>query len=461
MSYKIKLGSFSKLANSTKQPTTTSWADYDVTLKNGCDLLDPEVTLSISEATIAGYNYATMFGKYYFIADKYMLRENLCVLQLRHDPMATYKSQIGSATLYVLRSASQKDGNIRDTFYPLKANSTKYHENQVYGVVSGYSSGYIVLNLTGQGTVGGTTLVVMDNMAEFGDLLQDIYAEINGWQASDVIQKLCLRFGGNPQALLNGAMWFPYAMTMDPLDYIYLGSYGTSYQGHVVTNPTFDIPAYTYAINKHPKASARGQYLNLQPYTNYYLGVPGAGVFQLDSSRLIGETQIDVDEKVDGISGQSIGLVKAHTSGQVLVKFSRQIGIPLRIGSQDNSQSLANSALTSVMGLATAAATGGATLAGAATAGIGLINEAIGGTGSSSAFGANISAVCTPGWLDTVCYDVSDDDNTEHGKPLCQNKQISTLSGFIQVSEGNVAIPGTITEQQEIKAILESGFFYE
>ena len=157
MSYKIKLGSFSKLANSTKQPTTTSWAEYDVTLKNGCNLLDPEVTLNISEATVAGYNYATMFGKYFFIADKYMLRENLCVLRLRHDPMATYKSQIGSSTLYVLRSAAASNGDIRDNLYP--TTSITYGAAEDAGFVpTSYGSGCYIVNCVGQTTTGGSTL---------------------------------------------------------------------------------------------------------------------------------------------------------------------------------------------------------------------------------------------------------------------------------------------------------------
>ena len=186
MSYKIKLGSFSKLANSTKQPTTTSWADYDVTLKNGCDLLDPEVTLNISKATVDGYNYATMFGKYYFIADKYMLRENLCVLQLRHDPMADYKSQIGSANLYVLRSASSADGNIRDNFYPMTGNITQYHQTQTTGIPGGFSTGVYVVNVAGTTTSGANTLYQF-SPTEFRKLFKNLYNQIDGYQLSDEI----------------------------------------------------------------------------------------------------------------------------------------------------------------------------------------------------------------------------------------------------------------------------------
>ena len=65
------------------------------------------------------------------------------------------------------------------------------------------------------------------------------------------------------------------------------------------------------------------------------------------------------------------------------------------------------------------------------------------------------------GWLSDTFYFVTDADNTEHGRPLCENRQISTLSGFIQVSEGYVPIPGPLPEQMEVKRLLEAGFFYE
>ena len=54
-----------------------------------------------------------------------------------------------------------------------------------------------------------------------------------------------------------------------------------------------------------------------------------------------------------------------------------------------------------------------------------------------------------------------DDDNTHNGRPLCQMKTISSLSGYILVQDGDVAISGTSAEDSAVRNYLESGFYYE
>lgn len=462
MSYKIKLGTFSKLEKSTAQPTTTSWAEYDVTLKDGCDLLDPEVKLNISEATVANYNYATMFGKSFFITGKYMLRENLCVLQLRHDPMATYKSQIGSATLYVLRAASDSNGNIRDNFYPIKANSTKYHQVQSLNIPGDFDSGVVVVNCSGTATAGATTLLEF-TATDFSTLVNKLYTDINGFQLTDVIQNVVKQFGGNPQALINGAMWFPFAFDVYQAENVKIGAWTSNVLGGVISDPLYTMADVEFTLNKHPLAASRGGYLNMSPYTQYVLGIPGAGVVELDTGKLMGQSKITIRRIMDAFSGQVITKVIAGSSNQLIAYMNGQIGVPIQLRGSNNVNNTITGSLSAATGIIGGAITANpVAVAGAATAGIGVALEARGGTGTSTSMGSGLAGIALePIWLDTICYDITDADNAEHGRPLCANKQISTLSGFVQVSEGNVVIPGTITEQQEIKAILESGFFYE
>lgn len=463
MSYKIRLGTFSKLEKSTAQPSTASWADYDVNLKNGCDLLDPEVTLSVSEATIAPYNYATMFGKYFFIADKYMLRENLCVLQLRHDPMATYKSQIGSANLYVLRSASAHNGLIRDNYYPIKADMFRYHQVQSTGVPGDFSTGVIVVNIAGTNTAGATTLLQF-TPDKFSSLVKKLYTDIDGFQLSDVIATVVKKFGGNPQALINGAMWFPYAFDVDAVsENITIGSWSSNVSGGRITDPVMTLSDVQFTLHKHPQASSRGDYLNMAPYSEYSLGVPGCGVVRLDNNRLLGQTGITIHRRMDAFTGQLIVEVLSDDTPTVLAYLSGQIGLPITLrGSNDVNSIIGGVSSAVTAGLAIGSGGSAGLIAGALEAGISSAMDIIGGTGTSSSMGRGAAAIMdAPIWLDEVFNTVTDADNTEHGRPLCEMRTISTLSGFIQVSDGNVKIPGTITEQREIKSILESGFFYE
>lgn len=472
MAYTVKLGTFSKLENSTAQPTTTGWAEYSVTLKGGADLFNPTLTLSEDSQNLIGKNYAVMMSRYYFITGITALRNDLCEVELKLDSMATFKTQIGAASLYVLRSASAFNGNIRDTYYPIKANSTKTHGVQLPRIVQDhetsipgdYSSGVIVLNVAGTGTSGGSTLIEM-LPSDFANLITQLYTDINGFQITDIISKVVQTFGGNPQSLINSAMWFPFAFDPDGgTDYIKIGSWtSSSIIGGVITDPAISLPDVTFTLPKHPLAATRGGYLNLSPYTQYELGLPGCGVVSLDTGKLQNETGITIRRYMDAFSGQLFVKVTADSSNQMIAYMNGQIGIPISLRGANNANSLIGGALATAGALVGAAITGGAsTMIGAVSAGVGTALEAVGGTPVSSSMGAGFAGITDERiWLDTICYDITDADNTHNGRPLCEVRTINTLSGYIKVSEGDVALPAPLPIQQEVKAFLEGGFFYE
>lgn len=472
MAYTVKLGTFSKLENSTAQPVTTGWAEYNVTLKGGADLIDPTILLNISTATLAGYNYATMMGNYYFIVGKNNIRGNLNEIVLKLDRLASFKTQIGAANLYVLRSASANNGNIRDTYFPIKANSTKYHYVQLPRIVQDhetsipgdYSSGVIVLNIAGTATAGGSTLIEL-LPSDFADLITELYTDINGFQLSDMISKVVQAFGGNPQSLINSAMWFPFPFDADGgVVPVQIGSWtSASVTGGIITDPVLGLPDVTFTLPKHPLAAARGGYLNLSPYTQYELGLPGCGVVSLDTGKLQNETGITIRRYMDAFSGQLFVKVIADSTNQMIAYMNGQIGIPISLRGANNANSLIGGALATTGALVGAAITGGAsTMIGAISAGVGTALEAVGGTPVSSSMGAGFAGITDERiWLDTICYDITDADNTHNGRPLCELRTINTLSGYIKVSEGDVALPTPLPIQQEVKAFLEGGFFYE
>lgn len=468
MAYTLKMGAFAKLENSTAQPTTTGWAEFSVTLKEGCDLSNPVLSIAESFATLSGYNYATFLGRYYWVQDIRVERTGYCVISLKVDVLATYKTDIGNADLYVLRSSAAADGSIRDNFYPMKATATKYHQDQDATTVPGnYSSGVIVLNVSGIDTSLGTTLIEMIP-SEFKRLITALYTDINGFQLTDVFDKLNQLFGGNPQELINGAMWFPYAFDVDSYQQVQIGGWaaelsGTPIQGGVITDPGLTLANYTYTLQKHPLAATRGSYLNLNPYTQYVLGIPGCGIVNLDASKLQNETSITIIREMDAFTGQLIVKVNATSSGQRLAYLSGQIGIPIGLKGSNNANRILDSAAVTIGGTAAAIATGGAAaITGAIASGIGTAIEAIGSTGTSTSMGAgSVGIMLQPGWLDTICYDITDADNLQEGRPYCKIAKPSVLTGFMKVADGYVPISGPLPEQLEVKRILEAGFFYE
>lgn len=480
MAYTLKLGTFAKLENSTAQPTTTGWAEYDVTLKGGADLFNPTVTLSEDSQNLIGKNYATMMSKYYFVTGVTAIRNDLCEVELKLDSLATFKSTIGAASLYVLRSASAANGNIRDTYYPIKANSTRTHGVQLPKPVGGhetsipgdYSSGVIVVNVAGTQTAGASTLWQM-LPTDFANMVSALYTEINGFQFSDMISKVVQAFGGNPQQLINSAMWFPFPFDVVDVRQVTIGSWdavvdptdpnSAAITGGLITDPVLGLPDVTFTLPKHPLAATRGEYLNLSPYTQYELGFPGCGVCSLDTGKLQSESGITIKRYMDAFSGQLFIKVIADTSTQMIAYMNGQVGIPISLRGANNANSLVGNAISTIGGIL-GAALGEAPVAmlGAAASGIAPALDALGGTPVSSSMGAGFAGITDERiWLDTICYDVTDADNTHNGRPLCEVRTISTLSGYIRVSEGDVAIPAPLPIQQEVKAFLEGGFFYE
>lgn len=480
MAHTLKLGTFAKLENSTAQPTTTGWAEYSVTLKGGADLFNPTVTLSEDSQNLIGKNYGTMMGKYYFVTGVTAIRNDLCEVDLKLDSLATFKSTIGAASLYVLRSASAADGNIRDTYYPLKANSTRTHGVQVAVPVLGhetsipgdYSSGVIVVNVAGTKTAGASTLWQM-LPTDFANMVSALYTEINGFQFSDMIAKVVQAFGGNPQQLINSAMWFPFPFDVYDVRQVTIGSWdavvdptdpdSAAITGGLITDPVLGLPDVTFTLPKHPLAATRGGYLNLSPYTQYELGFPGCGVCSLDTGKLQAETGITIKRYMDAFSGQLFIKVIADTSSQMIAYMNGQIGIPISLRGANNANSLVGNAVSTIGGILGAAISEApVAMLGAAASGIAPALDALGGTPVSSSMGAGFAGITDERiWLDTICYDITDADNTHNGRPLCEVRTISTLSGYIRVAEGDVAIPAPLPIQQEVKAFLEGGFFYE
>ena len=469
MAYTIKLGTFSKLENSTAQPVMTSWAEYTVTFKEGADYSNPVLSIAADFSVLYAYNYAHMLGRYYWIADIQAVRSGYCSISLKVDVLATYKAAIGNTDLYVLRSSTAADGSIRDSFYPIKATAAKYRQTQGANTYPNgpfvrppfFQYGFIVLYVAGINSTTGTTMYEM-RPNEFKDLIAQLYTRINGIQLDDVIAEVVQYFGGNPQALINSAMWFPFAFQNNGLEYVKIGAWTSNVAGAVITDPVMAMPDCTFTLNKHPLAATRGSYLNLSPYTQYTVGVPGCGVVTLDGAKLQDQTSIVIRREMDALSGQMIAYIDAGQSGQRLATLNGTCGIPISLsGNNSAGNTIASAAGAIGSGIGAIASGGASAIAGAAISGINAAVDTVNNPGITTIAGGGGAAIMdVPCWLDTVCYDITDADNSQEGRPLCQIRKPSNIGGFIRVADGYVEISGPLPEQQEIKRFLESGFFY-
>jgi hypothetical protein len=81
--------------------------------------------------------------------------------------------------------------------------------------------------------------------------------------------------------------------------------------------------------------------------------------------------------------------------------------------------------------------------------------SSIGGTGGMAGLAGT--------WrLQSIFTRIANEDIADRGRPLCAIRQPANIPGYIEVRNGDIALPdATAGEFEEVKAYLESGFFYE
>lgn len=465
MAYTVKLGTFAKKINSTAQPDMTGWAEFSVVLKQGSELTDPTLQLNVNESDIVNYNYAYIFGSYYWITSRKMVRTDLCELKLEKDVLASYKLEIGSSNLYILRSSVSYDGGIVDNYYPATAHTQITSELQDLDTVPAvdFDSGYYLLTVMGaSGSAGtGSEIIYQMSTTEFFVFLLTLFSGINGLQVTDFWNEINKLFGGNPQDLISGCVWVPYPFPYRDRSSLTIGSYELNITGHVVTKNVIDLADVFYTLPKHPQSSSRGSFLSTAPFTSYTLSLNCGGIIELDSSKLMEKTQIRIRRQLDVKGGLYNIIDTGATADTILLgKIYGQMGVPIDLKGNGTGAVSISSLFSTIGSTAALVASGGAANALAAvSAGVGTVVSAAGAT-SNTASGF-VAGLDDPGRLTSVFYYATDEDNANNGRPLCQVTQPSLLGGYMIAQKPTISISAPLPEQQKISQFLTSGFYYE
>lgn len=134
MSYTVRLGSFDKRINSTKRPTLAEyqqWDEYTVYLKEVTSYDHPTLLLSAEFATVANkhYNYAIMFGRWYWVTDLRAVRTNQIEVDMSLDILATFQGAIKGTKGFIEYGFNSTDAGdsttrISDQRRPVSKNPT-------------------------------------------------------------------------------------------------------------------------------------------------------------------------------------------------------------------------------------------------------------------------------------------------------------------------------------------------
>lgn len=467
--------SFSKPQNSTKQPTGTP-AYYDVKMKRDTSLLNP---VFIIDGVNLAATYCRLNGRYYFIDDIVLQNGSIYELHCHVDSLATWKSTIGSSTQYVLRSSYASDGSIVDGFYPTKK-SPRLKEVSATTTLPWATSldngWYVVGTICGDNALSGIKQGVVKYWAmsptAFDSFAQSVFTDAN-WSSFTTQD----RYTFNPIQYISSIQWFPF----EPPHYsngvtgIKLGweriPVSVAYN---LLNP-IRTDQYLFQVDKHPQASTRGSYLNASPFSEYVLKFPCFGDFVLDGTILadIRSTYpyVIARQETDFITGRSRLIVSAinDNGSGTNYKFSIrevQFGVNIQIAQiAANRLGLVEGLVSDAVGVTGSLFTGN--IAGAVTGTASAIISAyqtsqprVLSSGSNDSL-VNIISTSNEPALFEIFHLIVDEDNATCGRPLCQQKTISTVPGYILCANAEISIAGFSTEREEIVRYMNSGFFYE
>ena len=458
-----------KRTNSTKRPS--GGQEFGIDLKAPCNIIDPEIKIA-TQSDPTGFNYCFLstFSRYYWVKN-WTYSDGLWNASLTVDTLASYRDQIGSATEYVVRSSAKYDGTISDGLYPATAKVQSVTTSFQGGFAETISGGFFVIGFIAKAanSIGAITYVVMTpgNAKKLSaKLLTDVsYLSIDNSEISDNLTKVLF----NPYQYIVSCNYFPFGIAeltahLPLVGKIDVGWWSVNVPGWILGEDSNNFKkSVSVTVPKHPQAANRGEYCNVAPYTDYTIYLQPFGVIPLDASKMWGAATLSIQYVADLFTGDSV--MRIFTNGNQLVyETTAKLGVSAQLsninfGIPSGSGGLLQTGIAAAFGGLHAALSGG-TLS---DVGNGILNAAQATNADVASKGATGSTIA----FDMVPYMVArfkiiaDDNNEDHGRPLCQRVQLFSIPGFIMVDDPDIALTATAAEIDSVKSYMKNGFFLE
>ena len=485
----VKLTNTTKKHNSTEVPTFTK--TVTCMLKEGSSIINP--TLIFERANIGhtyNYVYIADFGRYYFVND--IVYDGARIFYYCSvDVLATYKSTIGNASAYVLRAAHTYNEYVIDQYYPV---TTRIRQNSEFlgtpwleynvGSDKGIWVVGVIVGVKDQNNqlIDGGVNYYACNKNTFRSFMAymmsaNFVADQMGVTVSEAQNDPQWRAMIDPISYITQCVWLPitYEKNGSPRFTEEAMCIGTAQRselqaGNISASTGGRTPVQYYPTAlPHPQAHLRGEFLNSPGFTECRLVIPPFGSFELNALEINQYDSIEVNVILDCTNGIGKLLVYGYegtgndaTVLSVLITAQAQVGVPMPI-TQIITPGLSPIQVgMQAVGTVAAAATGNAM--GAIAGGASMIESyyaskvprpsVIGSRGTICGIKGNA-------YFEYVWKYVADDDNTDHGKPVCDTYQLSTLPGYQMILEPHIHTTGTSAEDDQINSYLASGYFYE
>jgi hypothetical protein len=493
MSFYVNLYTFTKEPNSTAQPTGAG-TQYQCISNQPFDVLHPSIPLNLGNAANpTAYNYCKIpdFQNRYYWIRTWTWEDGLWVAHCDVDPLASWKTSIGSTNAYVLRAAAEWDGTIIDNMWPQKTVVKAYEKDQGAAQWSELPrGGSYVVGIAGSGatTYYWFTFLMLDVFLKY--LYSNDYAN-NALSELALTVNPELKAQLNPLQYITSIVWLPYDIATannivptaaSELWVGYVNVIGKTYQTATVSayelggliGSTFF--SETWTLKRHPDAATLGIWVN-SSLAEISVNIPPFGNIHLDPMQIANNDVLTAGIMVDARTGYAILNIwvgpAAAPLTNLISRVTGQVGMPFQIGQVmapgTGMASLLPSIVSGASAVAAGIATGGAAgvaigAAGVASAGVSAIGtiaqnkiphpNTVGGTPS-------VAANSGPRYMFYTWYTLGDMDVTHRGRPLCQIKRLDTLPGYQLCANTDVQAAATREELDAIRGFLESGYYYE
>ncbi len=484
----VKFYKFSKKANSTARPYAAA-AEFGCLLKSGSGVISPELEIATA-SNVSQWNYCYIpdFSRYYYV-NEWTYNNGEWIARLTLDVLASWKDYIGASTQYVTRSSADYDPYVTDTYYPCKTVSdirkTILDGTALSDTMSGGGEHFLVSIINNDHTtsVGAVTQYVM-SVSLLNKMKQALMTD-NGWignvdtGTATAVEIAQSQVDINPFQYITACRWFPVDVPKYSglVENLRCGWWAAPFDGYRYSGNT---PTYSFSCTtpRHSLSTTRGEYLNNKGYASYMMDFAGFH-FDLDANMVANSNNIRVDLTIDFISGQAcckvVGVAEGGLLEFVIGEQIQNISVNIPMASIAFSSD-GWSSVPVVGGLLSMVSHGANAISAGMYGGDGPAAQAIANdhaisanlgmnqiTSSFSAGSGGIAAIRShpKPLLTSVFQFPAEEDRASVGRPLCRNRKIANIPGFIECDHVELAIPGTDQETTSVKSYMEGGFFYE
>lgn len=477
---------FSKRLNSTKQidADVAPSLSTECTLKQPTSTTNPQIIITLVTTVEPNFFYCAIpaLNRKYFVTSCESLLGNRWMFSLHVDVLGTYAGELSATSEYVLRAANAPVSQMIDNQVPMYADSTLQkiaagriftdqtsHGMYVIGLSSANAQGALSGGSVNYYCIGANAMVAVMRQI-FNPALY--YTGISVSEMSEQLFKSLF----NPGQYIQSVRWFPFqtlpadATLASSIDIGYwsfplTNGSGFGNSAYVINNTSFVTLTGNATLPAHPDVAAF-PFADFPPYSNRVMHFPPFGDISIDDPRYISAEGVKASYYMlcDLISGQGHLVMFAGSDFDTYVsKHSAQIGVPVAYSTYYQGLPELNKA-NLMAGFAGAVLTDiGSTFSGdlatiAGKVGNGLLTSSAiaqsgGSAGDSAQYADNPYIVCIFKRLGNI--------DIEHmGRPLMENRKLSTISGYCSCYDCDFVCP-TTEETNELQSLVKSGFYAE